>query len=87
MKAAEVSIVTTLLALSGCATTSDVMQKRLFSISSSPLGVRTKTANSDLSSSSLPQLVTVTELEPYMVRLLFQVRHMKECAASRLTSC
>ena len=87
MKAPDVSIVTTLLALSGSASTSDVMQKRLFSISSSPLGVMTKTANSDLSASSLPQLVTVTELEPYMVRLLFQVRHMTECAASRLTSC
>ena len=63
----------TLLALSGCAATVEVKQKRLFSISSSP--VRTKTSHHNLTSSSfLPQLVSVIDLQPYMVTLLFQVK-------------
>ena len=48
----------------------DIKQKRLFSISSFPLGIRTKTVNQNVSQ---PQLVSVTDSQPYRVTLLFQV--------------
>ena len=48
----------------------DIQQKRLFSISSFPLGIRTKTLNQN---ASQPQLVSVTDSHPYRVTLLFQV--------------
>lgn len=70
----HISLITGLLTLSPLASGLHVHQKRLFSLSSSPLGVMTKTAQRNLSSSSLPQLVTVTDLEPHMVSLMFQVR-------------
>ena len=47
----------------------DLQQKRLFSLSSSPLGVLTKSRQQNISS---PQLVSVTDSQPYMVSLLFQ---------------
>ena len=50
--------------------TVDIKQKRLFSISSAPLGVRTKAINQSISQ---PQLVSVIDSQPYMVTLLFQV--------------
>ena len=50
--------------------TVDVKQKRLFSISSSPLGgSRNKMINQSISQ---PQLVSVLDSQPYRVTLLFQ---------------
>ena len=63
-----ISLLLSLQTLSGWAR-HDLQQKRLFSISSFPLGVRTKTINQNISQ---PQLVSVTDSQPYMVTLLFQ---------------
>ena len=64
-----ISLLLSLQTLSGWART-DIQQKRLFSISSFPLGViKTKTVSQNISQ---PQLVSVTESKPYMVSLLFQ---------------
>ena len=70
----HVSLLTGLLSLSAPARGLQVQQKRLFSLSSSPLGVMTQTVHRNLSSTTLPQLVTVMDLEPHMVTLMFQVR-------------
>ena len=64
-----ISLLLSLQTLSGW-TRVDLQQKRLFSISSAPLGVRTKAINQSISQ---PQLVSVIDSQPYMVTLLFQV--------------